>query len=419
MIKRITTYICLVVWVYGVTFGLFLTEHIKLPLTILAGIPLLLTAEKRDLSFNYWRENLFFLLAVFFYFYVGQDDYKALATVMVNVIMCSLVFSVYIAANRARLYRTVGIFIALLLLSGAIMLLNHSFPEIDRLRSLLLDEQVKQSPAGIATTQFNFGYQLAALTSFLFTWVFCSRKALWLKTLVAGLCCCLIFWGMNRSVLVCFVASSVLFLIVYYRFKAVIIISFFTLIVFFTYTLLLNGSVGSKNNILEKNQAPGANDFNRIAMSVENMGVFAEYPLGLIFYGKDWKEVTYRNPMFPEGLSSHNAYLMFFTYLGPLLGLLILTGIYAGIFRATLKVGQRGVTDPDNALSMSLLFGFFAVSLNALSHTGWLINADGPTCMLFFSILQREVQYRSLPANNMLADTVSRHADIRYNPVSV
>jgi hypothetical protein len=156
---------------------------------------------------------------------------------------------------------------------------------------------------------------------------------------------------------------------------------------FAIYTYFLKDNLDSKNNILTKNEAKQANDYNRADMALENLKVYADYPFGLIFYGKSWEEVTYRNPLFTFGLSSHNAYLMFFTYLGPFLSLGLLGAIYYRIvrlFRETIK----HIRLKPNALLLPLFFSFIAISLNALSHNAWLISADGPTLFLYFAILQ-------------------------------
>ena len=53
---------------------------------------------------------------------------------------------------------------------------------------------------------------------------------------------------------------------------------------------------------------------------------------------------------------------------------------------------------------IGLLFAFIGVSLNALSHSAWLISADGPTLFLFFSILQGAKIY-TIPDDRVTATT--------------
>jgi hypothetical protein len=138
---------------------------------------------------------------------------------------------------------------------------------------------------------------------------------------------------------------------------------------------------------LAKNQAKEADEFNRLSLSSENLAIYSNYPFGLVFYGKNWQEVTYRNPVFPDGLSSHNAYLMFLTYLGPFLGFGLLGAIYYRISQLY-WITFKNIKLKSNAILISLLFSLLAVSFNAFSHTGWLLNADGPTLFLYYSILQ-------------------------------
>ena len=143
------------------------------------------------------------------------------------------------------------------------------------------------------------------------------------------------------------------------------------------------------NNILSKNQAKQANDFNRATMSMENLTVMADYPYGLIFYGKTWEEATYRSPVFVDGISSHNSYLMFITYLGPFLGIGLLFAIYSPIIRTFWK-NLSVIHSRQHSLFTAILFSFIAISLNAFSHNGWLLSVDGPTLFLYLAILHYE-----------------------------
>jgi hypothetical protein len=203
--------------------------------------------------------------------------------------------------------------------------------------------------------------------------------------------------GMNRSAFVCVIAAVTVFLLIYYRSKAVLVIAAAALIGFGVFTYIQKGDSDDKNNIFAKNEAKANDEYNRSDLVTENLKICADYPFGLIFYGKNWEDVTYRHPLFSFGLTSHNSYLMFLTYLGPFLGLSLLIGIYykfAGLFkRMVLHTRLKS-----NALLLCLFFSFIAVSLNAMSHTGWLMSVDGPTLFLYFSVLQYEKLY-AVPTN--------------------
>uniref|UniRef100_UPI0037431993 hypothetical protein n=1 Tax=Pedobacter schmidteae TaxID=2201271 RepID=UPI0037431993 len=191
---------------------------------------------------------------------------------------------------------------------------------------------------------------------------------------------------MNRSVLITFLSSSLLFLICYYRYKSILMVVTAVLIGAMFYAFVVKDNLDTKNNILAKNEAKNANYYNRVGLSEENLKIYADYPFGLIFYGKNWSDVTYRNHVFPFGLTSHNAYLMFLTYLGPFFGLGLLIFLYYRVGQIFIN-GLRKIKHKENALIICLCFSFLAVSINALSHNGWLVSADGPTLFLYFSIL--------------------------------
>ena len=151
------------------------------------------------------------------------------------------------------------------------------------------------------------------------------------------------------------------------------------------YNFVLKENVDPRTNILAKN-IDNDPDHNRTLLVAENLRIYADHPFGLIFYGKNWSDVIYRNQVFASGITSHNAYLMFITYLGPFLGLGLLIIIYIKV----LRIGFNAIKEirlKENALLICLCFSFLGISINALSHNAWLISADGPTLFLYFSIL--------------------------------
>jgi hypothetical protein len=265
------------------------------------------------------------------------------------------------------------------------MVLNHIYPEINSLRAVLMDEPIIQSPAGIATSQFTFGYQLAALGPFLLLYTILFRKPFLFQLFMFLSCLVFIYLGMQRSVFVTFILSVGLFLLIYYRMKSAIIIAFASVLSVLFYQVILKDNIDSRYNILAKN-LDNDPEYNRSLLLEENLNIYAYYPLGLIFYGKGWSDVIYRNQVFATGITSHNAYFMFITYLGPFLGLGLLILIYSSI----IKIGFNALKEirkKENALLICLCFSFIGISLNALSHNAWLLSADGPTVFLYFSIL--------------------------------
>jgi hypothetical protein len=388
LLKRILIFGLQALYLYTLAFGIFMTDSLRLPAPVIFGLPLLFFINKPALQFAYYRETGMFIFALLLYYVIGMGDYLSFFAYSITIVTCAFYFNYFVGLNRQRFNISVLLFFSLLLLSMLIMVLDHSDQaSIDPLRDLMLDEKVKQSPSGLAITQFTFGYQIAAFTVFVFVFTCAFRQHFLIKTLALCVCLICIYLGMNRSAFVSFVLAVFLFLLMYYRFKAIFLITASVIIGFTIYTYFLKDSLDSKNNILAKNQAKEANDYNRGGLASENLKVYADYPFGLIFYGKDWDEVTYKNPVFTFGLTSHNAYLMFLTYLGPFLGLGLLGAIYYRIIRLFRETISH-IRLKSSALLLCLLFSFLAVSLNALSHNGWLISADGPTLFLYFSIMQ-------------------------------
>jgi hypothetical protein len=285
---------------------------------------------------------------------------------------------------------------------------HYNQDAIDPIRSRLLDDQVKQSPSGIAPTQFAFGYQVVAFTTFIFVASITYRLNMLFKLICFAICLLLLFFGMNRSAFVCFIATSAMFILITFRLKGFLLLSVVTLIVASIYQDIANTPPYDKNNILSKNQAKEADEFNRSELAAENLKIIEDYPWGLIFYGKTWEEVVYRNPAFPSGLSSHNAYLMFITYVGPFFGI----GILIMLYSLVLKTGVQLAAGPlkYDPMLVALFGAFLALSLNAMSHTAWLLNADGPSIFFFFALMHTikfqqplpEQSYSSLEAAPMV-----------------
>ncbi len=375
----------MVLYLYALAFGIFMTASFRIPAPLLFGFPLILLFREGSKELVYSKELIAFSLALISYYVIGIGDYPSFFATILNVGLCLFYFNYFIGSNTARYNLSVFIFFILLGISAVVLVLNNFFAGVDGLRSLLVDDLILQSPAGISTTQFTFGYQLAAFTPFILIYTFLFQKPLFIRLLVFLICLLLIYLGMQRSVFVTFVCSISLFLIFAYRLKAVflIVIAVFFSVAFYTY--FLQNEVNSRDNIVAKN-INNDPEHNRSLLTAENLRIYSDYPLGLVFYGKTWGDVIYRNHVFSSGITSHNAYLMFMTYLGPFLSVGFLLFIYSGVFRIAFYAIKE-IRKRENALLLCLCFSFISVSINAAAHNAWLLSADGPTLFLYFSIL--------------------------------
>ncbi|WP_214225533.1 hypothetical protein [Pedobacter sp. B4-66] len=363
-----------------------------LPNAVLFGFPLLIiAANPLEQSFAYKKEMIIFFIASFFLYILGYQDMKYFFVVITILVFCCCYFNYVIGSDLLRFNISIIIFYALLSFSSFVMVLNHHLPtQIDRLRSMLIGgELILQSPSGITANVFSFGYQIAALTSFaiIATTIFKQKKIVLL--LVLGVSGYVILYGMNRSALVAVGCAVMFFWMLYYRFKVVIIFGLLAALAFGFRTTIEELSSGRKQNILSKNER--GQEGNREDLMAENIKILADNPYGLIFEGKTWDEVAGRNPVFKIGaqglVTSHNAYLMFVTYLGVVVGGILLFFIYQKIVKIT-WFAIHHLRDKDYALLVCLCFSFMAISINALFHNEWLLGSGcGPTLFLYFSVL--------------------------------
>ena len=392
----------MVLYLYTLSFGIFMTATFRIPAPLVFCFPLIILFRERLIRFYYKKELWVLVIAMFSYYVIGLDDFKYFAASVITVIACVFYFQYFIAHNTRRFNLSILIFYSLLAFSSVVMVLNHFYPQMITLRELIMDEKVIQSPSGIAIYQFTYGYQLAALGPFILIYTFLFHKHMVIKVGVFLACLVFIYLGMQRSVFITFICSIGFFLLVYYRVKAVFIISIAIVTSVFFFEYVLEKHIDSNNNILTKNMNNEPEN-NRKVLIAENLNIYADYPLGLVFYGKNWGDVIYRNPIFYKGITSHNAYMMFITYLGPFLGL----GLLILVFRSIIKVAYNAVKEirrPENALLICLCFSFLGISINALSHNSWLISADGPTLFIYFAILHLDKIKKNELLNDSLAE---------------
>lgn len=384
MIKKLIILSLVILFLYHLAFSIFLNSYFRYPTPILFGLPLIILFREGIVRFQYFREVFWLVTASFFINYIGNADSKEFFVDSLVIVFCALFFNYFVGENKDRLKLSIVVFYSLLFLSTCVMFLNHMYRgPITSFRSQLIGAEIAQSPSGITGTIFSFGYQLAALVTFLIIYVFVYHKNLITKVVVLLFCLAAIYFGLQRSVLVTFILSAMIFFVAYYKLKSLPIM-FFIGVLGLIFSSFFLQETGNYDNIFAKNERKG--EENRANLTIENLKIYTDYPYGLVFYGKNWDDVSRDNPVYRGGLTSHNAYLMFITYLGPFLGVFLLIMIYykhAIIFKNVLL----NVADPENALLVTLCFSFFAVSLNSLFHNAWLVGANGPTVFVYFAIL--------------------------------
>lgn len=381
----------MVLYLYTLSFDIFLNQKIRIPTPLFSAIPLIvLFGSFKGNKLLYLREFIFVGLGLFLFYVLGQADIKSFYVNLFVIIICGLYFNYFVRSNSRRFNYTVLIFVLLLLFSSVVMLLNHQLgPAIDLLRAQLIGREIEQSPSGIAASIFTFGYQVAALTTFAFLYTMKFRWPFYLQVVVLGFCLIFIYFGMQRSAVVTFVFTVLLFLIFYYKSKAIFVVGVLSVVGFLLFNFINTQQANSStqyDNVFAKNERKSGE--NRSSLVTENLEIYGNYPYGLIFYGKSWSDVTRNSHIFGNGLTSHNAYLMFITYLGPFLGVALLISIFYRPIKAFL-MAVSDVRDEENAMLICLSFALLAVSINSLFHNGWLLDGNGPTVFLFFATLHR------------------------------
>jgi hypothetical protein len=389
MIRKIVLLGLLTLYLYHLHFSIFLNEYYRIPTPLLYGIPLIVLFREEIVRFSYGKELFWLLVANFLYNYIGLESSKDFFVDSIIITICALFFNYFIGFNKERFKISIAVFCSLLFISTCVMFLNHIFGSpITLLRSQLIGGEITQSPSGITSAIFSFGYQLAALVTFFFTFVFVFKKNILFKGVVVIFCLIAIYFGLQRSVFATFILSSVVFLIAYYKSRSLPII-FSVAVLGIAFSSFFIQESGNYDNIFAKNERKG--EENRSNLTIENLKIYTDYPYGLIFYNKTWAEVTRDNPVYRGGLTSHNAYLMFITYLGPFIGVFLLIMIYYKqliIFKKALF----NIRDPDNSLMVCLCFSFLSVSLNSLFHNAWLISANSQAVFLYFAIINLDKQ---------------------------
>lgn len=374
------------IYFYTLLFDIYLNNFFRVP-TIIVGLILSFVFMKKKTTFLFGWEFLFLLLGNLFYYVIGQADLKTFFINYSIIVTCGLYFNCFVAQNYNRFKASVVLFALLLSFSVIVMFGDRSFPDrVDVYRALLIGGDIVQSPSGICASIFTFGYQIAAVSTLVFLYFLLTKRHFLIVLAIFLLCTISIFFGMQRSAFVAFSLATIICVINYYKAKAIPVIMGALVIGSLFFVFGSEKEDNTQGNILTKNTQNEANGEDRSGLVFEDLKIYSNYPLGLVFYNLQWSDVSKNDPAFSGGLTSHNAYLMFFTYLGPFLGVLLFLAIYKNVYKAFKQV-LSGVHDRRNALFIALGFALFAVSINSLFHNAWLLNANGPTVFLYFSVI--------------------------------
>jgi|GEM_PF-512256 len=389
MLKKFLVVFLMFMYLYTLTFNMFMTSVFRLPTPLLFCIPLLFVAGRKSTAFAYKRELIAFFITLVAFYLISQYRIKEFNVNLITIVCCCLYFNYYIGEDLERLKISVFVFFGLLGISACVMMLNHANSSgINGLRAVLTGGIIEQYPSGIAIYMFTFGYQLAAFTTFLVIYTSVYKRGLMIQAASLVICLVFLLYGMNRSSFIAFVCALLLFWLLFYRIKVVFILALIAGLSFMFNSAIEDLSSGRKQNILSKNERKG--DENRGDLMIENVKIIGDYPEGLVFHGKTWVDVAMHNATFRSGaeglITSHNAYLMFVTYLGIVVAPLLLLFLYYRV----LKISWYCLThirSKNNRLLICLCFSFMAISINAMFHNEWLLSS-GPTLFLYFSILQ-------------------------------
>lgn len=390
MTNKIIFFVLFFMFIYVTTFNIFLTGLFRVPAPMVFLAPLLLFYRNRTVRFQYSYQLLLFFIAAMLYMLIAQEEIASFFAFLINLCCVVLFFNYILAHNKQRLIGAIAVFYCLLFFSGIIMLIDHRI-NITQFRAILSAGNILQSPSGISDTIFSFGYQMAALTSFILACTIMFKSNWFVNITLLLVAICFIFFGMQRSVLVAFSVSGFLLLLFYYKSKSIL---FFLAIVGLLF--VGQGYVGQfsedKNqlNILSKNVKNSSRGEMRGSLMSENIKVISNYPFGLLFYNKSWNDVVKHNYVYKSGphvITSHNAYLMFITYLGPVLAISLLILLYHRLSQIIWH-SLKYIHLRENIILASLSCSFISVSVNSFFHNEWLLAGNGPTLFLYFCILQ-------------------------------
>lgn len=376
-------------YLYTLEFGIFITKYFPIPSTLVLGLPLIVLFGKFRPPYLYVKESVIIFVASFLYFVVAQEDVKSFVVVLMVSLFSAGYFQFVVGDSRRKFNVSVLIFFGFLVLSSVIMYLDHFNPDkIDVIRYHLNGaDEIVQTPSGITSKIFTFGYQIAALTVFLFLYAYRSSRREILVPLALAFSAIAIYYGMQRSVLVDFAITVGLFFLAYLPFSRILVVAGVAGVMLLAVNTMDIASENHGDNIFSKNERNQEDGEHRSNLVIENLKIYSSYPYGLLFYNKKWEEVIRGNPAYPEGITSHNAYLMFITYLGPFIGITLLIALFyriGKVFRFCLDKSNAR----DHPMLVCLCFSFLSASINSCFHNAWLLDmADGVMLFLYFSII--------------------------------
>ena len=132
----------MVLYLYALAFGLFMTESFRLPAPLLFSFPLILLFREGSKKVLYSKELIAFSLALISYFAFGLGTFPTVFATFLNIILCMFYFNYFIGSNTARYNLSIFIFFVLLGVSALVLVFNNYFEGVDRLRAILVDDVI-------------------------------------------------------------------------------------------------------------------------------------------------------------------------------------------------------------------------------------------------------------------------------------
>ncbi|MDB5014303.1 MAG: hypothetical protein JWQ25_2505, partial [Daejeonella sp.] len=139
MLKKLIILVLTLVYLYTITFNIFLNAYFRFPTPLLFGIPLIVLFWQSKQPFLYLREALILFALNFLFYVIAQEDIKGATVNLLVIIVAFLYYNFFVGTDFKRFKLSIIAFYSLLTLSAIIMLCNHVFrPQIDSLRVILI-----------------------------------------------------------------------------------------------------------------------------------------------------------------------------------------------------------------------------------------------------------------------------------------
>src|SRR5690606_29511554 len=100
----------MVLYLYTLSFGIFMTETFRIPAPLLFCFPLIILFKERYRRFYYKKELWVIITAMFLYYVVGLEDFKYFIASTITVVACVLYFHYFVGHNSVRFNLSIKIF---------------------------------------------------------------------------------------------------------------------------------------------------------------------------------------------------------------------------------------------------------------------------------------------------------------------